>query len=288
MPDGNDLYLDDGLVLPEVGIWAKTKHEKIAYYAGLFATSMKNKWHCRVYLDLFSCAGKAIVKETGEVVPGSPLLSLGVRDPFDLYLFVEKDHENIDALRDRCRLIFPERNCRFIERDCNRHIADILKEMPSFTKEHTGLTFCFVDPYRACDLEFSTIKQLADKRYMDFLVLIPSFMDINRNAATYIRSDNQVIDRFLGRTTWRECWKGDADRRYVKFGNFIADAFGYGMKAIGYLYEGITDMELVRMGTGNNLPLYHLGFFSKNSLGLRFWRDTRKRTNIQGELDFEE
>ena len=55
---------DDKLLMPEVRIWAKNKYEKIGYYADLFASSMKRKWDCRVYLDLFSCAAKVGLRIT--------------------------------------------------------------------------------------------------------------------------------------------------------------------------------------------------------------------------------
>ncbi len=281
-----DLYCDDGLALPEIGIWAKQKHQKIAYYAGLFATSMKNKWDNRIYLDLYSCAGKGIIKEKRSVVPGSPLLSLNVSDPFDSYIFVEKNHENFCALKKRCERYFPERNCSFIEGDCNQRLMEILREIPSFNKHSTGLTFCFVDPYKTRDLVFSTIRKLSENLIIDFLILIPSFMDINRNAGVYTLSDNKIIDNFLGDANWRESWNNYPNRRYDKFGNFIADNFGQRMKRMGYLYEGMNDMQLVRMGTGKNLPLYHLAFFSKNPVGLKLWCETIRRTNIQGELNF--
>jgi len=66
---------EDGLILPDVGLWSKTKYKKISYYDKMFSMSMKNKWNCRVYLDLFSSAGKAIIRDTNEIVIGSPIIS---------------------------------------------------------------------------------------------------------------------------------------------------------------------------------------------------------------------
>jgi hypothetical protein len=51
------------------------------------------------------------------------------------------------------------------------------------------------------------------------------------------------------------------------------------MKSIGFIYEGLQDMELVRMSDDKNQRLYHLAFFSKSDLGLQFWRTTLKNTN---------
>jgi hypothetical protein len=55
------------------------------------------------------------------------------------------------------------------------------------------------------------------------------------------------------------------------------------MAGIGYLYEGTKDMKLIR-STEKNLPLYHLGFFSKNALGAKFWKECQKYTNPQRSL----
>jgi three-Cys-motif partner protein len=235
--------------------------------------------------SVFLCC-KGRIKDNGEIVSGSPLIALNVKDPFDRYFFVEKNKENIDALRARCNSDYPDRNCVFIEGDCNKRVDEILNAIPKFHGSYRGLTFCFVDPYKTSDLQFSTIKALAGALYIDFLVLIPSFMDINRNPVPYTKEDSPVIDSFLGDDSWRECWEYSEDRLYDKFGNFIADAFGHRMALLGYRYDGINDMELIRMGIKQNLPLYHLAFFSRNDLGLRFWRETRIKTAKQKELDF--
>ncbi|RJR18158.1 MAG: hypothetical protein C4581_06710 [Nitrospiraceae bacterium] len=45
---------DDGLVTPEIGAWCEDKYRMVALYSSLFAKSMRNKWECLVYIDLFS------------------------------------------------------------------------------------------------------------------------------------------------------------------------------------------------------------------------------------------
>jgi three-Cys-motif partner protein len=82
--------IDDGLIAWEIGTWGKKKHGLISYYDQLFANSMKNKWDCRVYLDLFSNAGKSYIKGTNEIVKGSALLALETKPKFDKYIFCEK------------------------------------------------------------------------------------------------------------------------------------------------------------------------------------------------------
>ena len=78
---------DDGLVCPEIRRWAETKYRLIALYDELFATGMKNKWHQRVYIDLYSAAGYGRIKGTQTILMGSPLIALTVAHPFDKYIF---------------------------------------------------------------------------------------------------------------------------------------------------------------------------------------------------------
>lgn len=276
------LFEDDGLLLPEVRPWATTKHRKLSYYSSLFASSMKNKWDCRVYVDLFACAGKCKIRESGKIVPGSPLIALSVDVPFEKYVFCESDSKNMSALQTRVKRYFPDKDCSFIPGDSNLSLEKLFRAIPQFSKEFRGLTLCFVDPYRMGDLDFFTLYQIAERLYVDFLVLIPSYMDIGRNESNYTRDDNKSLDKFLGTESWRVAWN-ECDRRAQNFGSFIADQFCHRMKELGYLYDGLQDLELVR-GTERNLPLYHLGFFSRSDLGLRFWRETRKQTNEQLKL----
>lgn len=275
---------EDGLALPDVGIWAKTKYKKICYYDEMFSGSMKNKWSCRVYLDLFSAAGKSIIRENNEIVLGSPLLALSVNPQFDEYIFCEEQEENIEALKKRVSMYYPDSNCKFLHGNSNDNVERIISLIPKFSKSFKGLTFCFLDPYKTSELKFSTIEKLANSLYIDFLILIPSFMDINRNLHSYIREDDDTIDNFLGTKDWRKKWQ--LKQNHISFGNFITLQFCERMKSIGFLFESEDDLELVKLEK-KNVPLYHLAFFSKNKLGLKFWRETQKNTNEQLSFSWE-
>jgi three-Cys-motif partner protein len=239
------LVEDDGLRLSKAGPWAANKHEKIGYYCSLFATSMKKHWHCRVYIDLFAGAGKCRVKDSKRIVAGSPLLSLAVDDQFDEYIFCESDLQNIDSLEKRVQKYFPSCRCTFFPGDSNANIQKVIDAVPVFTENYKGLTFCLVDPYNSSDLHFSTINSIADALLVDFLILIPSFMDINRNAQAYLNPANTTLDRMLGNNAWRGSWHSEKENG-LPFGSFITDQFCQQMKAKGFLYEGLQDVELVR------------------------------------------
>ena len=90
---GQDLptLADDGLVTEEIGDWGQEKYRLLHLYSQLFSASMKNKWDCRVYIDLFAGSGRSKIKGTDRIVAGSPLVALKVDPAFDTYIFCEKN-----------------------------------------------------------------------------------------------------------------------------------------------------------------------------------------------------
>jgi three-Cys-motif partner protein len=183
---------DDGLYTPEVGDWSETKYRLLAAYARVFATSMKARWDERVYIDLFAGAGKA--RTPAGIVLSSALLALGVRDPFDRYIFCDKDPACIEALKKRVEAASPTAIVRYVTTEINSSVNKLKSHMPVPSTDHTVLSFCFVDPFRLSDLHFETIRQLA--RYkIDFMIHLPA-MDPRRNEALYFGS-NEIVDLFL-------------------------------------------------------------------------------------------
>ncbi len=102
----------DGLPCSEVGSWAEDKYKLLWLYDTLFSTGIKNKWDCRVYLDLFSGPGIVRVRDSNKLTCSSPLLALSVQDKFDKYIFCETNGKYLDALRRRIDLHFPKKLSR--------------------------------------------------------------------------------------------------------------------------------------------------------------------------------
>src|SRR5450759_765811 len=108
--------IHDGLPLSDAGNYAEKKHRLIAIFADLFSASMKApKWDCLVYIDLFAGAGKAKETDSGKIVDGSPLLSLGVKNPFNKYIFCELDEKTLRALKIRVEQNYPKADVTFVQ-----------------------------------------------------------------------------------------------------------------------------------------------------------------------------
>lgn len=274
----------DGLITPVVGPWAEEKYELLRNYATMFATSMKEKWDSRVYIDLFSGPGKVLIRGTSRIVLASPLIALGIPVPFDCYIFCEKNAAFLAALRERVRTGYPSQAVRFLHGDANDLVGEILAAMPPYSRRQRILGFCFGDPYRLRDLHFSTIRDLA-QRYMDFLILLPTGMDAGRNSQNYLKRGNSTIEGYVGTPDWREKWSEwkKSQGSHPRFDKFLTEFYWEQMKNLGYRYGERKDSVLVR-STDKRLPLYRLGFFSRHPLGEKFWREARKYGQPQGKL----
>jgi three-Cys-motif partner protein len=270
---------DDGLFTPEVGDWAEEKYRLLWCYADLFATSMKKKWDERCYMDLFSGSGYARIRGTKRIVQSSPLLALQVTDPFDRYIFCDSDPDCISSLKERVSRLNLQSKCYYKNCDANKSYADIISDLPAYSKEHTVLAFCFIDPFKPNDIKFSTIRHLST-RYVDFLINIPAG-EFRRNEDTYTSRSSSIIADYLGIDSWRKTRsKGDP---MVPFDLFVADMFDLQMKALKYKFSGLTDYKMVR-STEKNLPLYRLVLYSRHKLGDRFWKDVKKYCDPQRHL----
>ena len=272
---------DDGLVTPTVGAWSRKKYKHLSTYARMFATSMKNKWDCRVYIDLFAGAGRAAIRGTSVIVEACAILALKIPDRFDRYIFCELDSEKMLALKRRTLEAAPDADVVYVHGNVNEKVQEILANTPSPSPTHRVLAFCVADPCKLSDLRFKTIESLA-VRFVDFLVLIPSYMDAHRNEKLYTATTNHTLDEYLDNAEWRHRWNV-AGSSGTEFGTFIVEEFAASMGGLGYITGGIGDRVLVR-SDDRNLPLYHLAFFSRNRLGMKFWSEARKYSDPQMRL----
>jgi three-Cys-motif partner protein len=237
-------------------------------YAQMFATGMKNRWDHRVYLDLFAGPGHSQIRNTRRTVLGSPLIALSLPDRFDRYVFADENPAAIEALRQRVLRIAPDADVRYIVGDANDRIGEITGGLPVHGPDGRVLSFCFLDPYKL-NIEFETVRRLADGRPMDFLILLALHVDANRNIERYASEESAVIDRLLGDASWRPRW--DAARaRGTSVVEFLAVEYSDRMASLGYLPMALDRMVKIRTHD-RRLPLYYLAFYSRNERGLDFW-----------------
>jgi three-Cys-motif partner protein len=274
---------DDGLPTPEIGAWGEEKYRHVQLYAWLFIKAMRTKWDALFYLDLFAGSGRSQIRGTGRIVGASPLLILGMPEAYDKYIFCEQDKNYAEALETRCRRDFLNRNVKIITGNANASLENIIAAIPQPGRSQKVLGFCFLDPFQLQNLQFSTIETLS-QRFMDFLVLIPSSMDANRNEHNYIQPRNKTLDKFFGNPDWRTRW--DKEKTFGKsFEHFVVEEFGRSMQTLDYIDPGLKEAIMIR-SDDRNLPLYRLALYSKHKLGSKFWKETKKYSDPQTGFEF--
>jgi three-Cys-motif partner protein len=273
---------DDGLPCSDVGPWAEDKYKLVGLYDRLFSTGMKNKWATRVYIDLYSGPGVVRVRGTGQKLMGSPLLALGVPDPFDKYIYCEKDPELLGALQSRVSRYSPSANATFICGDCNEMIDEICGSIPRPSPGRGVLSFCFVDPFDI-SIKFSTLRRLSFY-FIDFLVLLALHTDANRNLENYLKPANPKVEEFLNLPDWRERWK-IAESQGCQFPRFLAEEYSEQMVKLGYIRQAWDRMKQVRSDE-KNTPLYRLSLFSRHELAYEYWDEVLKYSSDQQDFEF--
>ncbi len=232
----------------------------------------------RIYLDLFSGPGHSRLRGSRRHFLGSPLISLSLPDPFDRYVFCDANPDAIVALRKRVARQSPGVNAHLVLGDANDQVDEIIQNLPG---EERVLSFCFLDPYKL-NIEFATVRQLAEGRNIDFLILLALYVDANRNIELYVKEESEVIDRFLGDRDWRVGWKAaQAERR--SFVAFLAEEYSRRMASLGYLPMSLDQMVKIRTHE-KRLPLYYLAFYSRHPRGLGFWEQVRAYSSDQLDL----
>jgi three-Cys-motif partner protein len=196
---------------------------------------------------------------------------LSIADPFDAYVFCEKDETKLQALKERARRVAPGRKIDYVPGDCNAVVETILTQLPRFSSDQKVLSLCLVDPFDI-GIKFSTIKKLST-RFVDFLVLLAVYMDANRAYVHYLKPENKKVDDFLGQPGWRDSW--EQEKHTSKFPDFLARQYAKQMTGLGYLEQDLYKMKRVRSDE-KNLPLYRMALFSRNRRAYDFWDEVLK------------
>ena len=276
--------IDDGGEISSIKAHSLKKHRLIRLCASMFAGATKKKWDYRVYIDLFAGPGYSRISDNGKIVKTSPLIALEVQPTFDKFIFCEENERLLESLKIRVKKLYPSANVAFILGDCNKNVEKILREIPSPSSSNRVLCFCLVDPFKAADLHFSTIRVL-NRYFMDFLVLIPDKMDIGRNKASYLASSTAILGDFLGNSEWKKDWKEwciskGKPGHPKEFALFALEYFIKQMETLGFKSMRPSDMERVEQ-VGNQSPLYKLALFSRHNLGLYLFNQAKKYATDQ-------
>ncbi len=255
-----------GFRLDEIGRWSEIKLEIVQKYARAYSTIFSAKGQARfrhIYIDAFAGAGANISKETGRLIPGSPLNALYVLPPFDEYFLIDLDGEKLEMLRE---LVGKKPNVHTYQGDCNKILLEEI--FPQVRYDEYKRALCLLDPY-GLHLTWPVIEKAGRMKTIDMFLNFP-VMDMNRNVLWRVpekvsQSSITRMDAFWGDDSWRKvAYKptrtlfGMEDEKAAN--EVIAEAFRKRLNSVAG-FESVP--EPVPMTNRTGAILYYLFFASQ-------------------------
>ena len=181
-----------------VNILSKTQY-KFAYIDAFAGTGFREtKGHDSSYGTLFPGFFK---DETRKFQDGSAKIALKIKTPFMKYIFIEADAKRCDELR-KVITEFPHLADRILieHADCNKYLQKLCNEK-NWAKHRAVL---FLDPF-GMQVEWETMKAIADVKAIDVFILFPLGMGVNRmltRDGIITDSWKKKLDSLFGTDSW--------------------------------------------------------------------------------------
>jgi three-Cys-motif partner protein len=183
--DGSGLVpgMTDGLPVRLVKPHSAQKARMVSRDLGTVGRAMNRKWFEVAYLELYCGPGYLFDEGSDEEVPGSPLQALGIKAPFDRYVFSDFSGLCVEALRKRIAALRVESPglppTDVLEGDANdpKHLDLVCSLI-----DPRSLVIAYLDPAKP-NLDFSTVRYLAERfKFIDLIINLP-FSGIHRSLA---------------------------------------------------------------------------------------------------------
>jgi three-Cys-motif partner protein len=265
------------------GNWAAEKLDNLRRYIEVFEKSLRDKWQIRNYIDLLAGPGKNWVRETKEILLGSPLLALMTEFPFTGYYFIDTEPVYTELFRERCKASPQYERVHLETGDCNILVNNVVKELNQ--TENISLNLAFLDP-EGLELHWNTVAKLASIRRMDLVI---NYLEggLNRLMAKVFQAPGEtLVDSFFGTKEWRSIYARFKDHPKTGVHRELIDLYKTQLQKLGYQEVKLGDdaggEEPLMRNIQRNAPLYRLIFASKSPLGVKFWHEVTRR-DIYGQ-----
>jgi len=195
------------------GAHTQKKLDTVARYLQAYVTVMKKQRFNLSYVDGFAGSGasqaaglkeqtlliESNVYDSESIIDGSPVRALGIDPPFDRYVFIDSNPENIISLKS-LNDSFPQHKINVLDGDAN----DRLQSFAGFlNKGKFERAVVFLDPF-GLSVRWETICSLAETGKVDLWYLVPvhGMSRQIRTDGTFLPSAKK-IDDLWGSDGWR-------------------------------------------------------------------------------------
>lgn len=285
-----------------VGPWAKDKLDSLQRGLHYYTTRLKNQlqWK-KIYIDAFAGPGlsrvRAKPRDEAEPLPdlfaneietdpveqeveyleGSPRVALSLENPFDHYIFIEKNPERLRALEALKQEYEARKHESGSAYDIDIRSGDanqiLLEVLGSGISKRTHRGYVFLDPF-GLQVPWSTIEALAKTGAIEVMINFPMGTTIRRmmpksgdaplgwqiSLTTFFGSPDwrahayEEIDELMGKRTLKRL---DSQQRLLEwYRRRLQEAFGY-----------VSEAQLIKNTRGSDL--YYLIWAGPHPAGLK-------------------
>jgi len=256
---------DDGMLVEDVGNWAKEKHEYLVRYLDISRGVRRNfvgpNKGGATYIDLFCGTGRARVRKTGEYIDGSCVAawkkSVEGKAPFSQVYIADMDRQRLALAEHRMKAL----GAPVIS--YHGPAAHTVKQIVASVGPY-GLNFAFIDPFNLGAFDYGIVSALSTLKRIDMLVHV-SKMDLQRNLGLNISNQHQAFNTFA------PGWKNAVDLNQPQ-ATIRRQVFEYWCNLVaqsGIATSDDVDMKLITGTRGQHL--YWLLLAAKHDLAHKFW-----------------
>lgn len=285
----------------QVGPWAADKLDRLGKYLHAYTTIMKDqsKW-CNgfYYIDAFAGPGAHEVRadcasvsftsqlllevaefgqadnEQKEFIAGSPMVALDLQHPFTHYVFIEKNPDRVEELKQLQVKYHGVRKMSIHQEDCTGYLLrSVVNNRLINWKTHRAVVF--LDPF-GMQVDWATIEAIASTRAIEVFLNFPVGMAIQRllrrNPENFSAAQRQKLDGYFGSSDWypalykkaRTLFDDDIDAKIEQSGAALVKWYRERLREIfGY----VSKAALIRNTRGGHL--YYLLLASPNETGAK-------------------
>ena len=198
----------------EVHPWTPLKLICLMWWLSIYTHIIPNYFRNYWYIDLFSGPGLNFVRETGDYLPGSPILACNSYKPFTQYIFIEENRQRCKSLK-RILSHLNFNNYKIYCRDCHTVISNL-----HINADHS---FIFADCERPSHIKWETIEKLLSKPSDMLIVFHTNSAYRELEAARRTRRDSRVLTEMFGDDSWRRA--SDGEELLDMFSNKLQSSF---------------------------------------------------------------
>jgi three-Cys-motif partner protein len=274
------------------GPWAKEKLDALRQYLEFYTLVLKNQRHWlqgTIFIDAFAGPGLSRVRTKAkqvaapdllavgavldeqeiEYLKGSPRQALEIANPFDSYIFIDRNPDNAAELRALAKVYAGQRAIEVQEHDANSALRSILARNIDW-RHHRAVVF--LDPF-GMQVPWGTIDSLARTGAIEVIINFPLGMAIQRlltRSGEIPEGWRISLDSFSGSSEWRDLAYEEREDLFGVKRSKVADS---GLRLLEW-YRGrlkksfghVSTARLIKNTRGN--PLYYLIWAGPNKKGL--------------------